>query len=241
MHVVDHIFILLIYVALPIYSAIDTRAYLDAIASGRSPERIRFYMTTCIMQWVFFAVLVPTWWFLDRPFQDLGFKGLSGVRLWVGSGALIALVVTLVVSWQAVQRASEGKRKEYRDGLGQMEHFLPHDRRELRYFFGVSFTAGIVEEVVFRGFALWYLGTLMPLWLAVVVSSIGFGLPHLYLGASNAVRAALVGLMFAIFYILTGSIWLPILAHVAMDSLQGLTAIELLRSSDGKSESARSC
>ena len=106
---------------------------------------------------------------------------------------------------------------------------LPRTRRDLRHFIGLSITAGIVEEIVYRGFVLWYLGLFMPLWAAVVVSSVAFGLGHSYQGARGGLRCGLIGLVFAIFYIVTGSIWLPIIGHAILDILQGMSVIEILR------------
>ena len=57
-----------------------------------------------------------------------------------------------------------------------------------------------------------------------------------HVGANGAVRAGLLGLGFAIFYALTGSIWLPILAHIALDVLQGMTAVEIFRKDDEPAE-----
>jgi membrane protease YdiL (CAAX protease family) len=42
-------------------------------------------------------------------------------------------------------------------------------------------------------------------------------------------RAGLVGFAFALFYVGTGSIWLPIVAHALLDILQGVALYELLR------------
>jgi hypothetical protein len=232
MQLVDHIFILLIFVVLPIYSAIDTRLYLARIEAGQPANRVRFYVETSIMQWVFLVAVGIAWWILGRPITDLGFKNLEGLELWGGTAVLVVIIGMLVYGWQTTKRASDQEKMKQVNGLGRMVNFLPHTSRDLRYFFGVSITAGIVEEIVYRGFVLWYLGSFMPLWVAVVVSSIGFGLVHSYLGASGAVRAGLLGLGFAIFYVLTGSIWLPILAHIALDMLQGLIAVELLRKDD---------
>ena len=237
MQLVDHIFILLIFVVLPIYSAIDARLYLARIEAGQLANRIRFYVETSIMQWVFLAAVGIAWWVLGRPITDLGFKNLEGLELWGGSAVLVVIIGMLVYGGQTTKRASDQEKMKQVKELGLIVHFLPHTSRDLRYFFGVSITAGIVEEIVFRGFALWYLESFMPLWVAVVVSSIGFGLGHSYQGASGVVRAGLVGLGFAIFYVLTGSVWLPILAHTALDILQGLIAVELLRTDkDGAAE-----
>ena len=76
---------------------------------------------------------------------------------------------------------------------------------------------------------LWYLVQFMPLWVAVIVASVIFGLGHSYQGINGASRAGLVGLAFGILYVGTGSIWLPIIAHMLLDVLQGGTIYELLR------------
>jgi hypothetical protein len=124
---------------------------------------------------------------------------------------------------------SDDERAKQVQSLGKLVHVLPHTRRDLRHFIGVSITAGIVEEIVYRGFVLWYLGLFMPLWAAVVVSSVAFGLGHSYQGAMGGLRCGLIGLAFAVFYIVTGSIWLPIIGHATLDILQGLSIHEILR------------
>ena len=82
----------------------------------------------------------------------------------------------------------------------------------------------------------WYLVQFMPLWVAVIVSSVAFGLGHSYQGAAGGLRCGLVGLVFAVFYVVTGSIWLPIIAHAILDILQGAALFELLRSDDATQE-----
>jgi hypothetical protein len=229
---IDHIFILLVFVALPIYSITSTRRYLTGIEAGEPADRVGSYLETITMQWVFLIVLVIAWWFFGRPMTDLGFQSPEGVQLRRGASALFVMIAALVISWFRIKRLGDEEKKKYTDGLGKMVHFLPQTDRDFRYFVSLSITAGIVEEIVYRGFVLWYLGSFMPLWAAVAVSSIGFGVGHLYMGIGAGVRAGLVGLAFAVYYVLTGSIWFPILAHIALDILQGTMAVELLRKSD---------
>jgi hypothetical protein len=229
---IDHIFILLVFVALPIYSTTSTRRYLAGIEAGDPANLIGSYMETIRMQWVFLAALGIAWWLLGRPTTDLGFRNLEGVQLRRGASALLVMIVVLVVSWFRIKRLGSEEKEKYIDGLGQMVHFLPKTDRDFRYFVGLSITAGIVEEIVFRGFVLWYLGSFMPLWAAVGVSSVSFGLGHVYMGIGAGVRAGLVGLAFAIYYILTGSIWFPILAHATFDILQGAMGVELSRKNE---------
>ncbi len=82
---------------------------------------------------------------------------------------------------------------------------------------------------MYRGFVLWYLFQLMPVWAAVIVSAIAFGLGHSYQGSGGVVRVTALGLAFAALYILTGSIWVPIVGHILLDALQGLSIVEVLR------------
>jgi membrane protease YdiL (CAAX protease family) len=163
MQLVDHIFILLIFVVQPIYGAIDTRRYLARIKAGQPANQVRFYVETSIVEWVFLTALGIAWWILGRPITDLGFRNLEGLELWGGTAGLVVIIGLLVYSWQTAKRASKEEKMKQVDKLGSLVHFLPHTSRDLRYFLGVSITAGIVEEIVYRGFVLWYLGSFMPL------------------------------------------------------------------------------
>ncbi|MDH3621296.1 MAG: CPBP family intramembrane metalloprotease, partial [Gammaproteobacteria bacterium] len=95
--------------------------------------------------------------------------------------------------------------------------------------YGLSVTAGIVEEALWRGFLFWYLGHFMPLWAAAIVSAVGFGIAHAYQGMENVPRIILVGGVFAGLFLLTGSLWLPIILHAIVDLLQGRAVYGMLR------------
>lgn len=127
---------------------------------------------------------------------------------------------------------SDGEKAQQRESFGSLVHFMPQTDRDYRYFFGLSITAGIVEEVLYRGFVFWYLLMLMPVWAVIIVSAVAFGLGHSYQGTAGIVRVTLVGLAFGIFYVVTGSIWLPILAHAVLDIVQGAMLLAILRSKD---------
>ncbi|MDA8745165.1 CPBP family intramembrane metalloprotease [Rubripirellula amarantea] len=95
----------------------------------------------------------------------------------------------------------------------------------------ISLCAGIGEELLFRGWLLYWLeglygrlfsvdaGSTAALVAALIVSSIAFGLVHpitkLYI-----VLAAIMGLYFGGLVIWTGSLLVPITAHAAYDAVQ---------------------
>jgi membrane protease YdiL (CAAX protease family) len=72
----------------------------------------------------------------------------------------------------------------------------------------------------------------MPTWAVIVVSSLAFGLGHSYQGAGGVARVTLIGLAFGAFYVFTGTIWLPMLAHAVLDIVQGASILEILRKVD---------
>ena len=229
MHLVDHILVFLLFVAQPVYGFFEVRRYDAWAEAGRSIDRVRFYRHTMGLEWAFLAVLGTAWIMLGRPVEDLGFETPGGAGFWIGLVLIVAMIGVLLHSWRNATKASSAGKAGQTEYLQKIAQFLPQSDRELRIFFSVSITAGIVEETVYRGFVLWYLAQVMPLWASVIVSSVAFGLGHSYQGANGATRAGLIGLAFAILYVGTGSIWLPIVAHALLDILQGAALYELLR------------
>jgi len=232
MQFVDHIFMILLLVVQPVHGVFEARSHDALEKAGGSVNRIRFYRETMLVEWVFLAALLAAWMILDRPIAGLGFSTTIGPGFWVGFAFVTLLTGHLLYAWRWVTKATPAKKVEQAKLLGEIDRYLPHTGRELRSFFGVSITAGIVEEIVYRGFVLWYLTHIMPLWLAVSVSSVLFGLAHSYQGRDALLRVTLIGLGFGTLYVVTGSIWLPIIAHISIDVLQGRTLHEILRTDD---------
>ena len=103
---------------------------------------------------------------------------------------------------------------------------LVGDKRQLLFWLGASWTlAAFVEEMVYRG---WLTARVAELaryskrgWIvAVVVTSILFGLAHLYQGVSGVITTGLTGLMFGGAYLASGrNLWCAILAHGFSDTI----------------------
>lgn len=237
-HPVDLLLLFVLFVVMPTHSAREYRRYVAKIEAGGQPERPQQYRRGIVFLWMMLAVLVAVWWYLARPVDALGVTSPGGVGFWAAVIAVAAGVAYLLFVWQKCRNMPASERKDTLDSLGQLTHMLPQDDRELRWFFALSVSAGVVEEFVYRGFAIWILGLVMPLWAAVIVSSIGFGLAHSYQGKAGMVKTAGAGLLLAILYIGSGSIWLPIVAHILADILQGFAIRELFRDRGASGDAA---
>ena len=229
MHLVDHIFIFLLFVVQPVHGAHAYKKYLQRIAGGEPSNRVKLYQQTIALEWVAFVVVAGAWYLLRRPVADLGFVASSSTQLSIGLAVLGLFTAWLLYSWHAAKAMTDARIAQEVQSFGTLVHFLPQDSRDYRYFVATSMTAGIVEEFLYRGFVFWYLAHFLPLWAVVLVSSVAFGLGHSYQGASGIVRVTLIGLAFGAFYVFTGSIWLPMLAHAILDIVQGAFILEVLR------------
>ena len=81
---------------------------------------------------------------------------------------------------------------------------------------------------------IWYFSLFLPLWLAALISAIGFGLAHAYQGIENLPKVTIVGFAFTGLYLLTGSLLLPMVLHAAVDVLQGRLAYTAMRRCDNE-------
>ena len=110
--------------------------------------------------------------------------------------------------------------------------------REARVFSGVAITAGICEEVLYRGYLLWYLQSLGLGRGAVVVAIVAFGLAHAYQGIRGSVVTGVTGAVFMGLYLLTGSLVAPIVLHATVDLANGLMAYRLLQRTEAAASSS---
>ncbi len=97
-------------------------------------------------------------------------------------------------------------------------------------------TAGICEELLFRGFFIWTLQPWLTAWGAGIFGAVLFGFAHSYQGRSGAIRAGVGGVVMTAVYLVSGSLIPGIILHAIVDLGSGSTAWVALR--DAPSEPA---
>jgi membrane protease YdiL (CAAX protease family) len=141
---------------------------------------------------------------------------------------LVPLPASQLVIWTLVGSLAAGlvvgafKVSGFRD-TGIMRDIVPVTAREKAVFTALSITAGICEELTFRGFLLLALGAATgSLAAGVALSSLAFGVLHAHQHAGGATRAALLGAVLAAPLIVTGSVYPSMAAHAIVDIVGGL-------------------
>ncbi len=206
--------------------------YLRRLAAGFSGARLRYYRNIIAGEWLLAVVLLAVWAMWRRPWSSLWLGSPSGWRL-AGGLAFTAAVVALLVAQKRAILKKPKTRDKVRAMLKYAEPLLPRTAAEHKAFWLVSFTAGVCEEVIYRGFLTWYLAVWTGLVPAVLLSAIAFGFGHVYLGPAQVPRTALVGLVMSGVMLASASLWPAMLLHAALDWNSGELGFRILGKADG--------
>ena len=226
----DHIFVLVILsLVLPIAGWKSFERFQARKKKSGGKHLVREYQRT-ILWFLFLAgVTLAVWIGNSRPVESLfAFWNLSQYRELAVIGCIV--IGTLVVIRPFVAIFSPEMSSQMADTLRDLGDFLPRTRYQLLWGVGVSIAAGIGEELVYRGYLLPYFESIMPMSAAMFVSSVIFGLAHLYQGVSGVITSALIGFLFSLLYLTTGTLLWPILLHALMD-ISAITAAYIVLSS----------
>jgi len=221
-HPVDHLLAGLIAVAYSVYCKLDwQRRSRPRLVAGDPRARVDLYRETIIGHWLMTIAVLAWWFWAERAAADIGLGAPGGWPFWMGAGATAVVIAVLAGQAFQVRRSTDAQASIRRQFTGDTVLMVPHNEAERRLFVGLSFTAGICEEVLYRGFLIGYLMTWMPEWPAVAFSAVVFGMAHLYLGWIGVARAAVTGAILGAVYMWTGSLWIPIVLHIAVDICSG--------------------
>jgi len=160
--------------------------------------------------------------------ESIGLVWNNSVGNLLCAGLVNAFVVYSAVSLNQLSKDCSND-DEVVESLSFVGWLMPQKRSEMQLFvLGVSVSAGVCEELLFRGFLLNQLLEVMPVYAAVIVSSLLFGLPHVYQGPMHILRTAALGVLMAVIYLVCDSIYVAIILHALFDIYGGVLAYIVL-------------
>jgi len=115
---------------------------------------------------------------------------------------------------------------------------FPRSAPELVIYIVLSLTAALCEEFIFRGFVIAALFRAGLSGLAVVfLSSLMFGLAHLYQGKGGSVGTGILGTLFAVTRIAYHSLFPVVVWHAVVDIVAGIAGTRFFGANSGSSAS----
>ncbi|MES2391677.1 MAG: CPBP family intramembrane glutamic endopeptidase [Acidobacteriota bacterium] len=183
---------------------------------------------------------------LERKASSWPIEFAKGVGIYFGFGLLVLFLAGFALMIVAVATAhGRDIATSMKDLMNWVRpHFSsnaqkalgPRNVRELCLWLGVSVTAGICEEHVFRGYLLQQAVALtrrlpLRLWMAqaiaVVATSLLFGSLHLYQGVGGAMVVTLLGCFYAACVLYFGNLRAVMVAHALQDFIAGIMVLAL--------------
>jgi membrane protease YdiL (CAAX protease family) len=218
---VQHALALFLVIGMPLWDWYEIPRLKASTAPGK---KVRYYRKIVTALWICAAIAVWTMTIADV----FSIHKMPGEIAWLdkGSAGAVALMgiaagIFIAISLPAILALRNEKiRSKAAKAAKRLAFLLPSSGEERRWWWLVCLTAGICEEIIYRGFLLRYWHVLpwhLTLTWALVVSSVIFGIGHIYQGAAGAVQTTVIGFIFGGLFMVTGTLWLPIVAHALLD------------------------
>ena len=158
-------------------------------------------------------------------FADIGFRPISFVYgFWFTtitlslSGLFFAYGLRHLISSFASAKFKEVMEKQTANSI--LNAIVPRNKKEKQIFVFLSFSAGVCEEIIYRGLLLFALYAVFPdmsIFLIVLIQSTLFGISHLYQGIQGIIMTAIVGALLMCLFLVTNSLILPMILHFFID------------------------
>lgn len=223
---IDHILVLLLGLVLPFFSGIRGSEQMKDIYFDERTRK-RFYISNSLVLWVLTAVVVGIWLWNERELALMGFRPIeSNMVTWILTAAMASLYIAditfSIYSPQELQKTF--------DQWDSNVPFLPESPRELPAYTLMCLSAGICEEILYRGFLVTYFIDPMqdgfPL-VAALAPAILFSLAHFYQGYKAMFKIFLLSLLFALIFMFSKSLIIVIIIHFLIDLVGGIMAMRM--------------
>lgn len=214
----SHALFFLLIAAVPVWDRIETRR-VKRSADARA--KMHSYQRVVAVLWGL-AALALTARSRDELLHPPALNGIFG-HLASAQDVVLPIVIALLAGLAVpvlIALVSTDARARLAKPLETVSWYLPNSRAERRWFAAVAVSAGVCEEVLYRGFLIRYLTVLLPGLGgtgAVLVAALVFALAHTYQGAWGAVATAVMAVGLTALFVASHSLWLPILVHVLID------------------------
>lgn len=221
MIIVQHLLVLFLAIGAPLWDWYE----IPRLKASTDPrKKIKFYGKIMAASWVCTVVALLTIGISavftirtmagDIAWLDPGSRG----RIFLEGLAVGILAALFIPAGLAI--GSEKIRKKAAKAARRLAFLVPSTREERGWWWPLCLTAGICEEVVYRGFLLHYFHVLpfhLTLTWALVASSLIFGVGHLYQGAGGGISSAALGFVLGAIFVITGNLIPAIVAHAVID------------------------
>lgn len=208
-----------VLVAIPVFALIRARVDDPDRASERRVKHAR-YARTMLILWGITALALYALRLYGLGPADVGVRPPE--QAWeYGAG----LIVPATLAFLGI-----GRRTIDPEYLRKVARVIPIDSSDWIWFVPLSATAGLCEEFLYRGYALTQIASMTgSLGLGYFLSSVAFGLAHVYQGKLGVIGTTITGALYGAVFVMTGSVVPCMIGHFVQDIIGGLALSRRIR------------
>lgn len=174
---------------------------------------LELYLPSLLLQILVFAVIALALFRDNEPLTSLGLRrsDFNFANLGIGIAFLIVAVIVLNILSKTLIYLGMVTQSD-------ISYLLPKTIWERIIWIILATSAGISEEICFRGFVITRLARLSgSVWPGAIIGAIAFGVSHSYQGIGGIILIGVYGLMFSLLFLARGSLVPCIVAHALQD------------------------
>lgn len=224
-HWIDHLLAFIFSVALPLFSIRQYR--FKPNRPFTSGEKKHIYLFGSLNLFILGIVVMVVWLLFRRPVIELGFMNPVKPGAWWWMVLILVLLYFLDAFFSV---STKEKLKESIETWKQRTPFVPAQKNELPLYLLLCVSAGICEELVYRGYLITYCLYLFhdspySEVVSVILPAVVFSAAHYYQGFKAVMKILVLSVFFGFIFLRSGSLIPVMLLHFLIDAAGGLFTV----------------
>ncbi|HOY11555.1 MAG TPA: CPBP family intramembrane metalloprotease [Saprospiraceae bacterium] len=226
----DHILFIVVGILIPILSLLSSSKNMaiegEEVKMDLPPKK-HLYYSNGLMLWIGAVLVITSWNITTKPWADLGINWpvFSTLSIYLILALLAIYLIDTAVSTYQYQKGKKIDDEE-------MLNIMPQNWTEYSHFIFLAVSAGVCEEIVFRGFLINYMREVLPsspynLIMSIIIPGMIFSISHFYQGFLNVFKIFSLSILFGAIFVLTKSLLIVAILHAMVDLISGAVFVIL--------------
>ncbi len=228
---IDHAAAIFYGLVVPFYATWQRPRGFSGIEYSTATKK-RIYISGSLTLFILALLLILVWMIYKRSFSGLGFTLPVEDNEWIWwLSAFILLYIVDVTRSLLMAKDLRQSIRRWKDRTP----FTPTKWQEIPLYLVMCVSAGICEEIIYRGFLITYFlqvfrGTGNPELWALSIPAILFAGGHYYQGARAVLKIFVLSVLFGLIFLRSGSLLPVMILHFLIDAAGGFFSLKYMSS-----------
>lgn len=227
---VDHFLAFVFCIGIPLFTARQSLRSNSPVTLS-SIQKKNIYISGSFSLFIMAATVMSVWLIFRRPISEIGLTQPANTGSWWWIVFIFIIIYSLDVAFTLSTKKRIDKSVE---DWKKRTPFLPTKKNELPEYILLCFSAGVFEEIVYRGYLVtycWYLfdGVQYHTSLSVILPAFAFSVSHFYQGTKAVIKIFVLAVGFGYLFIYSGSLLIVMILHFLVNLIGGLLTMKYVK------------